>query len=117
MKIKLGETLVSMYHDTAAGSAASERWLSVVSNKELPSDLREISLPAALKEEAGYAIVALVEYAFPEAFKSRGEIRRLCKGGGITLDGDKVTDPQAFVAPLEPAVLKAGKKNVCRVLP
>jgi len=117
VKIKLGETLVSMYHDTAAGSAASERWLSVVSNKELPSDLREISLPAALKEEAGYAIVALVEYAFPEAFKSRGEIRRLCKGGGITLDGDKVTDPQAFVAPLEPAVLKAGKKNVCRVLP
>ena len=62
-------------------------------------------------------VVDLVVAAFPEAFKSRGEIRRLIKGGGLSLGGQKLSDPQGEVTVEESTILKAGKKNACRLIP
>ncbi|NRA97506.1 MAG: tyrosine--tRNA ligase [Planctomycetes bacterium] len=112
VKLRLAHTLAAMYHEESAADAARDRWLKEISRKELPDDLVDVKAPTSSVQ-----IVDLVSAAFPEAFKSRGEIRRLVKGGGVSLGGQKLSDPQAEVTVDEPAVLKAGKKNVCRVIP
>jgi tyrosyl-tRNA synthetase len=48
-------------------------------------------------------------------FKSRGDIRRLIQGGGVSLDGVKVTDDKARIVPQPGQVLKAGKLVVVRL--
>jgi tyrosyl-tRNA synthetase len=57
-------------------------------------------------------IVELVEKT--GKFKSRGDIRRLIQGGGVTLDGAKITDDKARVQLQTGQVLKAGKLVVAR---
>lgn len=52
--------------------------------------------------------------------KSNGEGRRLVKGGGVKIDGEKVTDPdhRLVVAELgDGIVVRVGKKRALRVLP
>ena len=112
VKLRLAPTLAAMYHEESAADAARDRWLKEISRKELPDDLADVKAPTSPVQ-----IVELESVAFPDVFKSRGEIRRLVKGGGVSLGGQKLSDPQAEVTVEEPAVLKAGKKNVCRVIP
>jgi tyrosyl-tRNA synthetase len=48
--------------------------------------------------------------------QSNGEARRLIQQGGVTLDGHKITDPNARVTiPSEPIILKVGKRRVCSI--
>jgi len=112
VKFRLAHTLASMYHDDAAADAAQARWLKEISRKEIPDDLREVPVSSG-----PIPVVDLVVAAFPEAFKSRGEIRRLIKGGGLSLGGQKLSDPQGEVTVEESTILKAGKKNACRLIP
>ena len=52
--------------------------------------------------------------------KSRGEARRLVKGGGVRIDGDKVADAEQLVEPSalggEGLVLRVGKKRAVRLV-
>lgn len=47
---------------------------------------------------------------------SRGEARRLIEQGGISLDGEKVTDAKMIVAPKDEMVVKKGKKIFVKVV-
>ena len=51
--------------------------------------------------------------------KSKSEARQAIQQGGVTLDGEKVTDPRTTFAPAELAdgkMLKKGKKNFIKVI-
>ena len=52
--------------------------------------------------------------------KSNGEARRLIQGGGAYLNDQRVTDPDFTVKAADfsngPVIVKAGKKNVKRVV-
>ena len=50
-----------------------------------------------------------------ERFKSRGEIRRVIQQGGVTLDGQKITDDKTRVTVNDGQILKAGKLVVVRL--
>ncbi len=112
VKLRLGETLVAMYHDDSTATAARDRWIQVISKKQLPDDLRDVAVSGG-----PHPIIDLVADAFPDAFKSRSEIRRLITGGGVSLGDQKIQDPHAELSLSEATVLKAGKKNVCRLVP
>jgi tyrosyl-tRNA synthetase len=47
---------------------------------------------------------------------SKSEARRLIQGGGVTADGEKVTDPQAMLDLSNPVILKKGKKVFHKIL-
>ena len=58
-------------------------------------------------------IVELVEKT--GKFKSRGDIRRLIQQGGVTLDGQKITDDQTRVTVSNGQILKAGRLVVVKL--
>jgi tyrosyl-tRNA synthetase len=106
-KKTLAQTLVEQYHSAAAGAQARAEFEQKFSKR----DYAEIAETLAVPPESW--IVELVEKT--GQFKSRGEIRRLIQQGGVTLDGQKITDDKARVAVKSGQVLKAGKLVVVKL--
>ena len=110
LKLRLSSVIVERYHGLSAATEAREGWLSLVSRKEIPEDLPEVS--AALGEP-GLGALELLLGAF--TFGSKSEARRLMQQGGVTLDGTKLKDPHETLILKGGEVLRAGKKRIARI--
>ena len=106
-KKTLARRIVEQYHGAAAGPLAVAEFEKRFSKKDY-SDAGELSVPT------GIWIVELVEKT--GHFKSRSEIRRLIQQGGVTLDGQKITDDNERVTIRTGQILKAGKLVVVKLL-
>lgn len=113
-KKSLAEKLTARYHGAEAGVAAREDWDTRFSKKDLTAaELPEISVPA------DSTVLSLAAFAFLTAFgieKSNGELRKqFILSGSVQLNGEKLTDPAASVAPKPGDVLKLSKKHAVRL--
>jgi tyrosyl-tRNA synthetase len=106
-KKTLAHRLVAQYHSQAAADQAREEFERQFSKKDYADIAGTLTVPAEIW------IVELVEKT--GKFKSRGDIRRLIQGGGVTLDGQKVTDDKAKLAVRTGQILRAGKLVVVKL--
>ena len=106
-KKELARRIVAQYHGDDDARQALADFEKRFSKKDY-ADAETMSVPAEMW------IVELVEKT--GKFKSRGDIRRLIQGGGVTLDGVKITDDKARVQLQTGQVLKAGKLVVVRLV-
>jgi tyrosyl-tRNA synthetase len=115
-KKSLAEKITSRYHGPAAGPAARAEWDTRFSKKDLAAaDLPEIALSSL---PADLTVLSLTAHAFKAAFdleKSNGELRKqFITSGSVQLNGEKLIDPTAAVAPQASDVLKLSKKHAVR---
>ncbi len=106
-KARLGRIIVEQFHGAGAGQAASDEFDRVFAQKELPTDMPEVTLAAGDLADGGIWIAQLIVKCGFAA--SNSEAMRLVKQGGVTLDGEKVTNERGKVTPRSGAVLKVGK--------
>ena len=104
----LAHAMVAQYHNAVAADHAREDFEKQFSKKNLSEVAEDLCVPAG-----EIWIVELVEKT--GKFKSRGDIRRLVQQGGVTLDGQKVTDDKARVTVRNGQILKAGKLVVVKL--
>lgn len=108
IKLKLAHTITEEYHGKDNADKAQEEFINVVSNKGIPEDIPEIKI------EQGKGILdLLVELDF---VASKGEAKRLIQGGGVKLDGEKITDMAHSVTFDESVVLQAGKRKFAKLI-
>jgi len=107
-KKTLAHAIVAQYHGLAAAHQAREEFEKQFSKKDLAEVAQSLGVPAG-----ELWIVELVEKT--GKFKSRGDIRRVIQQGGVTLDGQKITDDKARVTVRNGQILKAGKLVVVRL--
>ncbi len=107
-KKALAHAIVAQYHGAAAADHAREDFQKQFSRKDLAEIAESLSVPAG-----EIWIVELVEKT--GKFKSRGDIRRVIQQGGVTFDGQKITDDKARVTVRDGQVLKAGKLVVVKL--
>jgi tyrosyl-tRNA synthetase len=112
-KHRLATEIVTIYHGAAEAQAASAEWRRVHSEKQLPTDMPEIVLSAEQVTDGKIGIVALIRAA--EFAESNGAARRLVEQGGVTVDGEKVTNPTAEIAVKDDMVLKVGRRQFARI--
>jgi tyrosyl-tRNA synthetase len=115
-KKSLAEKITSRYHGPEAGPAARAEWDTRFSKKDLAAaELPEIALSSL---PADLTVLSLTAHAFKAAFdleKSNGELRKqFITSGSVQLNGEKLTDPTAAVAPQASDVLKLSKKHAVR---
>ncbi|NDD28507.1 MAG: tyrosine--tRNA ligase [Proteobacteria bacterium] len=103
LKKRLAREIIAIYHSAEAGLAAQHEWERVVSQGELPRDIREVTV------EAGETGVANLVKAVGLAPSSR-EARRLVEQGAVEIDGVKHADPRVNVTPASGMVVRAGKQ-------
>jgi tyrosyl-tRNA synthetase len=107
-KKALAHAIVAQYHDAAGADHARGDFEKQFSKKDLADIAESLNVPAGETW-----IVELVEKT--GKFKSRGDIRRLIQQGGVTLDGQKITDDQTRVTVSNGQILKAGKLVVVKL--
>lgn len=110
-KIALAKEIIGRYHGAAAADGAAEEWLRIFSQREVPTELPEFDLDAG--DSGGIPVVSVLKDAALVA--SGGEARRMLKQGAVTVDGERVDEPDFVVVRGGPYVIKVGKKRFAQV--
>lgn len=111
LKKRLGREIITTYgYSAEEAAAAEEAWVAQFSRGEVPEEIPAVEVAAsALPIGAGKLLVDAGMAA------SMSEARRLIQQGGFSLDGEKVSDPQAMLSLVDGQVMKVGKRKWGRV--
>ena len=116
LKRALGRDLVTTYHSAEAAVAAEAEFDRVHKNRDLPTDMPEVSVEIAVSDEGLVYLPAVLQAA--GLVPSAGQARRDIDGGGVKLDGEAVAPKTYNVDPasLKPGtVLQVGKRHFARL--
>jgi tyrosyl-tRNA synthetase len=111
-KVTLASALVRDYHGEDAADRATKEFDRIFKQGGLPDDVPQVAIPAdALTDGAILLANAMTQAGL---CSSSSEARRLIQGGGVKLDGQKVSDPKMSLSS-GTYLLQAGKRKVAQV--
>ena len=113
-KLALAFAVVERYHGKDAAREAAKRFDREVRKKELPDDIPEVRLSPDLVKDGKVWIARLIVHC--GLAPSTSEARRLVQQGGVSLNGETVTDPAADIALMCGALLKVGKRKYAKIV-
>lgn len=108
LKRRLARELVARYYSEKTAEKSEEEFDRIFIKKDAPEDMESWSVAepvpiAQLMVDAGMS-------------PSKGEARRLIQGGGVSVNGEKISDVHFVFEPKEEAVLKVGKRKFLRLV-
>lgn len=108
-KMALAREIVGIFHSEAAAKAAEQDFIRKFQERGLPDEMPEEKLTESERVVDLLDRLGLVE--------SKGDAKRLIKGGGIKVDGETVSDVGAELA-LDslPVVVQVGKRKFVRLV-
>ncbi len=116
LKRALARDLVTTYHDAGAAVAAEAEFDQVHKNREMPTDIAEVSVEISVNDEGLVYLPAVLQAA--GLVPSAGQARRDIDGGGVKIDGEAVASKCYNVDPTllkSGAVLQVGKRHFARL--
>ena len=99
-----------MYHNKEAAEIAQQEFDNIFINKGLPDEIEEFKM-AEKKEINILDLIILVNFA-----PSKGEARRLVLQGGVSIDGNKISDLQSSISVSAGMILKVGKRKFIKLI-
>ncbi len=115
-KKKLAREIVENIYSEVEAGHAEEEFERVFEQDEVPEDLKELRIPGEeIKDDGTIWIIDLLDLS--GFVSSRSEARRLIDQGGVTLNGEKVTQVDFDPSVEEGKVLQVGKKKFARMIP
>lgn len=110
LKVRLAQEIIKQFFNQDAADAALAHFEQLFVRKEVPDDIEELLLP----DEAQYNIVDLMVELMLAPSKS--EARRLIQGGGVSVNGEKISTHQHNIVPTrEGIILKVGKRRFFKI--
>jgi tyrosyl-tRNA synthetase len=109
-KRRLARELVALYHSREAARLAEEEFDRIFVKKDLPDEIPDVKVPA---DGGTIGIVKLLTEA--GLVSSNSEARRMVDQGAVSVDGNKIADPNALVNLDRSAIVKVGKRRFARV--
>ena len=110
LKRRLARELVTLYHSAQAAVAAEEEFDRIYVQKLLPDEVPEVSISF---EGSTIGIIPLLMET--RMVPSKGEARRMIEQGGVSIDGERVSDINTNIRLEKGIVLKVGKRKFLRV--
>jgi tyrosyl-tRNA synthetase len=107
IKRQLARTLVRMYHSQTSADDAEKEFDRIFVQKSIPDNIEEF------KRSKSINIIALLTET--KLAVSKGEARRLIDQGGVSIDDERVTDPNMLVPDKDEFILKVGKRRFLKV--
>ena len=110
-KSELAKEIVARYHGPEAARSAEEQFELVHKRREVPEDVEE----RVVSREAGVDAVPLAKTLAQLGLAASGsEARRLIAQGGVSVEGERVSDPNAKLSQ-GIHLVKVGKRKFIRV--
>ena len=108
VKMELARAIVSTFYGKEGAAAGEAHFKQVFRQGELPDDMPVFELGET---------ALLVDIIFGAGLaRSKGEVRRLIKQGGIKLEGDKVEDTFLEISPNGEQIVQIGKRRFLRIV-
>ncbi len=107
VKSELAKRIVAEYHSKEAAIKAEAHFEKIHKKKEIPDDIPEYSFNG--KKRLTEIIVST------KIASSNGEAKRLIKGGGVYLDGNRISDI-LFEIDKGEHILKVGKRKFAKII-
>jgi tyrosyl-tRNA synthetase len=107
-KVLLGKTIVSHLYNQEAADAAAAHFEKVFAQKQLPDEIPEFELtkePISVKQ-------LLLSCKLVE---TGGEAKRLCAAGGVSIDSNKISDPNLQITPSNGMIIQVGKRKFAKI--
>lgn len=105
LKRKLARTIVEQYYSIETALEAEENFDKIFVRKEVPDELIEVEVT----KENVQNIINLLRHV--GAAPSNSEARRLIEQGGVSIDGEKVLNPNQTLNLKSESILKVGKRK------
>ncbi|QWV99776.1 tyrosine--tRNA ligase [Geomonas nitrogeniifigens] len=110
-KKQLAREMVTRYHGAEAATQADENFVKRFKNNETPDEMPEF----ALKTEGEKVLLCKV-LAEAQLVKSNSEGRRSIQGGGVKVNGEKISDETLEIACSGEYIIQVGKRRFAKVL-
>jgi tyrosyl-tRNA synthetase len=111
IKRSLARKLVAIYHSEEAAQEAEREFDNIFVKKGLPDEVPEFVLDSTINEIDILELIVMVGFA-----PSKSEARRLVTQGGVTIDGEKISDFKSQIKPSSSQILKVGKRNFIKLI-
>ena len=107
-KVLLGKTIVAQFYGEQAAEAAAAEFEKVFAQGQLPDDIAEVAIA-----DPTISIKQLLMAC--SLVQSGGEAKRMVAQGAVSIDGQKVTDPNAPANVTPGQVVRVGKLKFARI--
>ncbi len=111
VKRHLARKLVAMYHSVEEAEKAEREFDEIFVKKGLPDDIPDFVLGDENKKIEILDLLVLTNLA-----PSKGEARRLVTQGGVSINGEKITDLKTILDIKSGEILKVGKRNFIKLV-
>ena len=113
VKVRLAKEICAQFYDENTADKAEAEFNQIFVKKDLPDDIEEYCIPEDEKKDGKIWIIkALVLTGMA---KTNGEARRLIKGGGVSIDDDRIIDDSSEILLPVDSILKVGKRRFVRI--
>jgi tyrosyl-tRNA synthetase len=108
-KMRLAREITTLFHGSEGAEIGERFFTDVFQRQQLPEDM-----PERVIEEPVGLLTLISEAGFA---RGTGAARRLVQQNAVSLDDEKVVDPELVINPsTEPQVLRVGKRNFLRLV-
>ena len=120
-KKRLAREIVALYHSPEAAQAADDTFEAIhgkaKSADAVPDDILDVAVPDGLVDAEGHLrLASLVSLVAPDLAPTNGQAKRLVQQGGVSIDGEKLTDPAQVVTVQTGMIVKVGKSHFARLI-
>lgn len=113
-KMRLARELVALFHGEKAAGDAEREFVTVFQKREMPEDMPNVTLePPDLDENGGIWLPRLMVKA--DLVNSTSAGKRMISQGGVKIEGEKITDPDAVVTVKDGMIVQVGKRKFVRI--
>jgi tyrosyl-tRNA synthetase len=109
VKKYLARTIVKMYHGKQVSEEAEKAFEKIFVDKDLPDEMPEFNL-----DQNSYRLDDLLIQT--KTADSKSNARRLIQQGGVSVNGEKISDPFTTVELESETILKVGKRKFAKIL-
>jgi tyrosyl-tRNA synthetase len=110
LKRRLARELVSLYHTRDAARAAEAEFDRIFVKKDVPDDIPEVEVSVA---NGSIGIISLLTET--NMVSSKNEARRMIEQGGVSINGERVSDQNAIISLDSSLIVKVGKRRFVKV--
>jgi tyrosyl-tRNA synthetase len=104
----LARTLVELYYDNNLAKKAENHFDQVIVNKNIPEDMPEYHIENEM---------LIIDIIFESKMSSsKSEARRLIKQGAVSIDGEKIDNPNLTLTSNNICVIKVGKRRFLKLI-
>ena len=112
-KVRLAKEIIKTYHNEKSAEQAEKEFESIFVKGNIPDDMPEYKIDNADLKDGRIWICALLTKA--GLTQSNTEARKLIKQGGVSIDGEKISDENFQIAPEDSMIIQVGKRRFVKL--